>query len=150
MCLCTINYFATGPIKVPCRPLLRLQGGFDTRAVCCRSFSYSRIAEVRSAPSSLFRMFLSSSCVGGIVGRATVIVNQLREDSERPALPLKEFVSLGYSRHTRPGVAGRRQPAQVRREVKLGFSWCDARFAGRFWAYSLEDGGLCAFGGRRC
>ena len=90
---CASAPFATGPIKVPCRPLIRLQGGFDTRAVCCRSFSYSRIAEFRSAPSSflVFRMLLSSSCVGGILGRATVVVNQLREDSKRPIQSLKIF-----------------------------------------------------------
>ena len=126
--------FATGPIKVPCRPLLSLQGGFDASAMCCRSFSYSRIAEVRSAPSSLlvFSHVFVIVCVGGIVGRATVIVNQLREDSKRPILPMKAVVSLDYSRHIRPDVTERRQPAQVRREVKLGFSYCDARFAGHY------------------
>lgn len=130
MCLCTICHRTNqGPVS----PLASSPRGFDTSAVCCRSFSYSRIAEFRSAPSSflVFRMLLSSSCVGGILGRATVIVNQLREDSKRPMLPTETFVSLDYPRHIRPDVAERRQPAQVRREVitRLYLLWRAFRWA---------------------
>jgi len=116
---CASAPFATGPIKVPCRPWLRLQGA-PIRQLCVAGASHthvSRSSDLRHLHSWSFRVFLSSFCgSGNLVGRATVIVNQLREDSKRPILPQRNicFIGLSPPHQTRCGGAAATSAGQER------------------------------------